>query len=136
MVEKLNETVEASKPPAFVVIQLSGGNDFMSTVIPFKDSHYFEFRKTVGISDVIAKLFFWLELFKKMKYKGIETRATTTKDNIVDDWNWARLKFSTGFGKLIGSEVFEIRICFLYSLMISSLFKFKNFAYDFRKATT
>ena len=51
MVEQLNETLDSGKPPVFVVIQLSGGNDFMSTVIPFRDSHYFEFRKTVGISE-------------------------------------------------------------------------------------
>ena len=39
------------KPPVFVVLQLSGGNDFMSTVIPYNDPHYFEFRKTVGIPE-------------------------------------------------------------------------------------
>jgi uncharacterized protein (DUF1501 family) len=39
------------KDPVFVVLQLSGGNDFMSTVIPYNDPHYFEFRKTVGIPE-------------------------------------------------------------------------------------
>jgi uncharacterized protein (DUF1501 family) len=39
------------KPPVFVVLQLSGGNDFMSTVIPYSDPYYFEFRKTVGIPE-------------------------------------------------------------------------------------
>ena len=37
------------KDPVFVVLQLSGGNDFMSTVIPYNDPHYFDFRNTVGI---------------------------------------------------------------------------------------
>jgi len=40
-----------TRPPVFVVLQLSGGNDFMSTVIPYNDPHYFEYRKTVGISE-------------------------------------------------------------------------------------
>jgi uncharacterized protein (DUF1501 family) len=41
----------AAKPPVFVMLQLSGGNDFMSTVVPFGDPHYFDFRKTVGIPE-------------------------------------------------------------------------------------
>ena len=44
------------KDPVFVVLQLSGGNDFMSTVVPYNDPHYFEFRKTVGISENEALL--------------------------------------------------------------------------------
>ncbi len=40
-----------AKPPVLVVLQLSGGNDFMSTVVPFGDPHYFDFRKTVGIPE-------------------------------------------------------------------------------------
>ncbi|MAP36904.1 MAG: hypothetical protein CL698_04555 [Chloroflexi bacterium] len=40
-----------NRPPVFVVLQLSGGNDFMSTVIPYNDPHYFEYRKTVGIPE-------------------------------------------------------------------------------------
>ena len=32
------------KDPVFVVLQLSGGNDFMSTVVPYNDPYYFEFR--------------------------------------------------------------------------------------------
>jgi len=40
-----------TRPPVFVVLQLSGGNDFMSTVIPYNDPHYFEYRKTVGIPE-------------------------------------------------------------------------------------
>lgn len=40
-----------NRSPVFVVLQLSGGNDFMSTVIPYNDPHYFEYRKTVGIPE-------------------------------------------------------------------------------------
>ena len=39
------------KDPVFVVLQLSGGNDFMSTIIPYNDPHYFDYRKTVGIPE-------------------------------------------------------------------------------------
>ncbi|MBI2965055.1 MAG: DUF1501 domain-containing protein [Chloroflexi bacterium] len=38
-------------PPVLVVLQLSGGNDFMSTVVPFGDPHYYDFRKTVGVPE-------------------------------------------------------------------------------------
>ncbi len=38
-----------AEPPVLVVLQLSGGNDFMSTVVPYGDPHYYDFRKTVGI---------------------------------------------------------------------------------------
>lgn len=40
-----------SRPPVLVVLQLSGGNDFMSTVVPFADPFYRDFRKTVGIPE-------------------------------------------------------------------------------------
>ncbi len=50
MVSKTKSAKETNnRPPVFVVLQLSGGNDFMSTVIPYNDPHYFEYRKTVGI---------------------------------------------------------------------------------------
>ena len=35
--------------PVLVCLQLSGGNDYMSTVIPYGDPLYYDFRKTVGI---------------------------------------------------------------------------------------
>ncbi|MBM3958774.1 MAG: DUF1501 domain-containing protein [SAR202 cluster bacterium] len=41
----------SGKPPVLVVLQLSGGNDFMSTVVPYGDPHYYDFRKTVGIKE-------------------------------------------------------------------------------------
>ena len=42
---------KVKKKPVFVVLQLSGGNDFMSTLVPYNDPHYFEYRNTVGISE-------------------------------------------------------------------------------------
>ena len=52
MVSKTKSAKETNnRPPVFVVLQLSGGNDFLSTVIPYNDPHYFEYRKTVGIPE-------------------------------------------------------------------------------------
>ena len=34
-----------------VVLQLTGGNDYLNTVIPYKDPLYRDFRPTIGISD-------------------------------------------------------------------------------------
>lgn len=42
---------QKSKQPVFVVLQLSGGNDFMNTVVPYGDPLYYDFRKTVGIGE-------------------------------------------------------------------------------------
>ena len=42
----------ARKDPVLVVLQLSGGNDFMNTVVPYGDPLYYDFRKTVGIPEV------------------------------------------------------------------------------------
>ena len=41
----------AVKDPVLVVLQLSGGNDFMNTVVPYSDPFYYDFRKTVGIPE-------------------------------------------------------------------------------------
>ena len=40
-----------TKDPVLVVVQLSGGNDFMNTVVPYSDPLYYDFRKTVGIPE-------------------------------------------------------------------------------------
>lgn len=46
-----------TKQPVLVVLQLSGGNDFMNTVVPYGDPLYYEFRKTVGIpQDKVLKI--------------------------------------------------------------------------------
>ena len=39
------------KPNVLVVVQLSGGNDFMNTVIPYTNPLYHDFRKTTGIAE-------------------------------------------------------------------------------------
>ena len=43
-----------AKDPVLVSLQLSGGNDYMSTVIPYGDPLYYDFRKTVGIPEAEA----------------------------------------------------------------------------------
>jgi len=40
-----------TKGPVLVVVQLSGGNDFMNTVIPFTEGIYYDNRPLVGISE-------------------------------------------------------------------------------------
>jgi uncharacterized protein (DUF1501 family) len=42
---------QSSNDPVLVVVQLSGGNDFMNTVIPYGDPLYYDFRKTVGVPE-------------------------------------------------------------------------------------
>ena len=37
------------KPPVLVVVQLTGGNDFMNTIIPYTSEHYYDARPTVVI---------------------------------------------------------------------------------------
>ncbi len=37
------------KPPVLVVLQLTGGNDFMNTIIPYTNPVYHDNRPTVGI---------------------------------------------------------------------------------------
>ena len=39
----------AQKDPVVVVVQLSGGNDYLNTVIPYNDELYYDNRPTVGI---------------------------------------------------------------------------------------
>ena len=43
------------KDPVIVVLQLTGGNDYMNTVIPYNDPLYFENRPNVGykMEDII-----------------------------------------------------------------------------------
>ena len=41
----------AQKDPVLVVLQMSGGNDSLNTVIPFTDPLYRDYRPTVGIPE-------------------------------------------------------------------------------------
>ena len=40
-----------SKDPVIVVVQLSGGNDYMNTVVPHSNSLYRDYRPSVNISE-------------------------------------------------------------------------------------
>ena len=45
------------KPPVFVVLQLTGGNDYFKTVIPYNDEHYYDSRRSLQIpQDRVLKL--------------------------------------------------------------------------------
>ena len=39
---------QTKKDPVLVVVQLSGGNDFLNTVIPFTNGIYYDVRNYVG----------------------------------------------------------------------------------------
>ncbi len=39
-----------NKEPILVVVQLTGGNDYINTVIPYEDPLYYDNRKTVGVT--------------------------------------------------------------------------------------
>jgi len=39
------------KQPVLVVVQLSGGNDFMNTLVPYTSGEYYDARPTVAIKD-------------------------------------------------------------------------------------
>ena len=42
---------QAGKDPVLVVVQLSGGNDFMNTIIPYTEGIYYDSRPLVGIPE-------------------------------------------------------------------------------------
>ncbi|MCH8064102.1 MAG: DUF1501 domain-containing protein [Chloroflexi bacterium] len=42
--------VAKKRDPALVVIQLSGGNDTLNTIVPYNDGHYHDNRSNVGIA--------------------------------------------------------------------------------------
>ena len=37
------------QPPILVVLELSGGNDGLNTVVPYADDNYYRLRPTIGI---------------------------------------------------------------------------------------
>ena len=44
-------TTYTKKDPVFVVVQLSGGNDFMNTLVPYSNSAYYDNRKFLNIAE-------------------------------------------------------------------------------------
>ena len=43
-------TSAKEKDPVIVVVQLSGGNDYLNTVVPYNNDLYYDNRPTVGIA--------------------------------------------------------------------------------------
>src|SRR5260370_33116115 len=43
--------IRKQKPPTLVVLQLTGGNDMLNTIVPYGDPLYYDNRKTVRIAE-------------------------------------------------------------------------------------
>ena len=41
---------KSKKDPVIVVLQLTGGNDYLNTVIPYEDSNYYDSRPSLSIA--------------------------------------------------------------------------------------
>jgi uncharacterized protein (DUF1501 family) len=41
----------SGKAPVLVVVQLTGGNDFMNTIVPYANPHYYDSRKTLVVPE-------------------------------------------------------------------------------------
>jgi uncharacterized protein (DUF1501 family) len=51
-VTRVTHTASASpEPTRLVVVQLSGGNDYLNTVVPYADGRYYDFRPHVALRD-------------------------------------------------------------------------------------
>src|SRR3978361_949 len=46
-----SKMASAAKEPVLVVLQLTGGNDYLNTVIPYNNTLYQDNRKAVGIPE-------------------------------------------------------------------------------------
>ncbi len=44
-----NGAMKSRRPKNLVVIQLSGGNDYLNTAVPYQDGLYYDFRPTMGL---------------------------------------------------------------------------------------
>ena len=41
----------ANKEPVLVVLQLTGGNDFLNTIVPYANPHYYDARKKIVVHE-------------------------------------------------------------------------------------
>jgi uncharacterized protein (DUF1501 family) len=48
-IKEESEMASAEKEPVIVVLQLTGGNDYLNTVIPYNNPLYQDNRKAVGM---------------------------------------------------------------------------------------
>ena len=64
------------KDPILVVIQLTGGNDYLNTLIPYGDPLYYDNRTNVGIPQA--------EVLPINDYVGLHPAASAIKD-LYDD---------------------------------------------------
>ena len=50
-------TVTEKKDPVLVVVQLTGGNDYFNTIVPYNDPNYYDSRRSLGVpEDKVIKL--------------------------------------------------------------------------------
>ena len=42
--------VTKEKPPVIVVLQLTGGNDYFNTIIPYNDNNYYDSRPSLKVA--------------------------------------------------------------------------------------
>ena len=48
--------VVSQKEPVLVVLQLSGGNDYLNTVVPYADPSYYDNRHQLRVSETVFLL--------------------------------------------------------------------------------
>jgi len=79
---------ETQKDPVIVVLQLTGGNDYLNTVIPYNNPLYRDNRKAVGIGDN--------QILQLDKDYGMPAYMTTLKQ----EWDNGNLAIMHGVGYL------------------------------------
>ena len=84
-----------SENPVVVVVQLTGGNDYLNSVIPFTDSNYYENRLSFSVpQDKVVKLDAQLGLHPTMApMKGIYEHGNLAIINGVGYENSPRSHF-------------------------------------------